>query len=62
MVKLLKVTQMAGDNRFLSQLDPAFVARDLVDDRFVKKSIAALGGMKAFGLPESFTRSETFVA
>lgn len=62
LVKLLKVTQMAGDNRFLSQLDPAFVARDLVDDRFVKKSIATLGGMKAFGLPESFTRSETFVA
>lgn len=62
LVKLLKVTQVEGDNRFLSKLDPAFVARDLVDDRFVKKSIAALGGLKAFGLPESFTRSETIVA
>ena len=55
-------TQVEGDNRFLDKLDPAFVARDLVDDRFVKKSIAALGGMTAFGLPENFTRSETIVA
>ena len=46
----------------LEGLDPAFVAKDLVDDRFVRKSIAALGGLKAFGLPEKFTRSETIVA
>jgi len=62
LVKLLKNTQVEGDNKFLASLDPAFVARDLVDDRFVKKSIAALGGLKAFGLPEKFTRSETLVA
>jgi NitT/TauT family transport system substrate-binding protein len=62
LVKLLKNTQVEGDNKFLGSLDPAFVARDLVDDRFVRKSIAALGGLKAFGLPEKFTRSETLVA
>ncbi len=62
LVKLLKATQVEGDNKFLASLDPAFVAKDLVDDRFVKKSIAALGGLKAFGLPEKFTRSETIVA
>ena len=62
LVKLLKKTQVEGDNKFLASLDPAFVARDLVDDRFVKKSVAALGGLKAFGLPEKFTRSETIVA
>ena len=62
LVKLLKATQVEGDNKFLANLDPAFVARDLVDDRFVRKSIAALGGLKAFGLPEKFTRSETLVA
>lgn len=62
LVKLLKATQVEGDNKFLSSLDPAFVARDLVDDRFVRKSIAALGGLKAFGLPEQYTRSETIVA
>lgn len=62
LVKLLKATQVEGDNKFLANLDPAFVAKDLVDDRFVKKSIAALGGLKAFGLPEKYTRSETIVA
>jgi len=61
LVKLLKATQVEGDNKFLATLDPAFVARDLVDDRFVRKSIAALGGLKAFGLPEKYTRSETIV-
>jgi len=62
LVKLLKNTQVEGDNKFLANLDPAFVARDLVDDRFVRKSIAALGGLKVFGLPEKYTRSETIVA
>ncbi len=62
LVKLLKQTQVEGDNRFLANLDPAFVARDLVDDRFVKKAIAALGGLKAFGLPDKFTRTETVQA
>lgn len=62
LVKLLKNTQVEGNNQFLAALDPAFVARDLVDDRFVRKSIAALGGLKAFGLPEKYTRSETIVA
>ena len=62
LVRSLKETQVEGDNRFLGSLDPSSVARDLVDDRFVKKSIAALGGLKAFGLPERFTRSETLVA
>ncbi len=59
MVKMLKQTYVSGRNDFLQALDPAFVARDLVDDRFVKKAIADLGGMSAFGLPASFTRRET---
>lgn len=62
LVKLLRNTQVEGDNRFLASLDPAFVARDLVDDRFVRKAIAALGGLKAFGLPEQFSRVETIQA
>jgi NitT/TauT family transport system substrate-binding protein len=62
LIKLLKQTQVEGDNRFLADLDPAFVARDLVDDRFVKKAIAGLGGLKAFGLADKFTRTETIQA
>ncbi|MCK9988561.1 MAG: NitT/TauT family transport system substrate-binding protein [Azoarcus sp.] len=62
LVRLLKETQVEGDNKFLAGLDPAFVARDLVDDRFVRKSLAAVGGLKAFGLAEKYTRTEAIVA
>ncbi|MGI4902270.1 MAG: ABC transporter substrate-binding protein, partial [Janthinobacterium lividum] len=62
LVTRLKTTQVAGGGAdFLRTLDPAFAARDLVDDRFVKRSIAAVGGMKTFGLPEDLTRTETIV-
>ncbi len=61
LVKRLKTTQAEGNGQFLSALDPAFVARDLVDDRFVRKSIDAAGGMKVFGLPDGFTRTETII-
>ena len=62
LVQMLKTTQVEGERGFLAALDPAFVARDLVDDRFVRKAIAAVGGMKAFGLPEQFARQETLTA
>jgi NitT/TauT family transport system substrate-binding protein len=58
LVAMLKDTLVSGQNEFLKTLDPAFAARDLVDDRFVKKAIAGAGGMAAFGLPERFTRKE----
>ncbi|HYD76464.1 ABC transporter substrate-binding protein [Ramlibacter sp.] len=58
LIKMLKATLVSGRNDFLQKLDPAFVARDLVDDRFVKKAIAGIGGMSAFGLPDTFTRKE----
>ncbi len=60
-MRRLKTTQLEGNAPFLSDLDPAFVARDLVDDRFVKKSIDAEGGMKTFGLAEGFSRKETIL-
>jgi NitT/TauT family transport system substrate-binding protein len=61
LVRRLKATQIEGNGQFLSQLDPAFVARDLVDDHFVKNSIKSVGGMQAFGLPDGFSRTETIV-
>lgn len=60
LVTRLKDTLIQGDNGFLNALDPTFAAQDLVDDRFVKNSIAAVGGLKAFGLPDSFERTEEF--
>lgn len=58
LMELLKHTVVEGRSDFLAALDPAFVARDLVDDRFVRKAIASAGGMAVFGLPEGYTRSE----
>ncbi len=58
LIKMLKTTTVSGNNAFLKTLNPSFVAHDLVDDRFVKKAIADLGGMSAFGLPETYTRKE----
>lgn len=62
LVKRLRGTLVEGNRAFLETLDPALAARELVDDSFVKKAILAQGGMTAFGLPESFTRTEVFAA
>lgn len=58
LVRRLKATQVDGANAFIASLDPAQVASDLVDDRFVKKSIEAVGGMAAFGQGAGYTRKE----
>jgi NitT/TauT family transport system substrate-binding protein len=62
LVRRLKNTLVEGDRGFLDKLDPSAAGRELVDDSFVKKAIIASGGMAAFGLPETFTRSEVIVA
>ena len=59
LIRKLQGTLVTGQNDFLHTLDPAFVAGDLVDDRFVKQAILDNGGPDAFGIPASFTRSET---
>ena len=55
----LKNTTVEADRGFLNQLDPVFAAQDLVDDRFVRKSIEAVGGLKKFGVDGAYTRQET---
>jgi NitT/TauT family transport system substrate-binding protein len=62
LVRRLKETFVEGDRSFLNALDPIFAARDLVDDRFVKRAIADAGGLTAFGLPDSYTRTEVVAA
>ncbi len=61
LVRRLKGTLIEGDHAFLDTLDPAFAAKDLVDDRFVKKAVLAAGGLKAFDVPDSFERQEVIV-
>ncbi len=62
LVRRLRDTLVEGNRAFLDTLDPAMAARELVDDSFVKKAVTASGGMAAFGLPESFARTEVFSA
>jgi len=59
LVRAMGQTKIEGDTGFLSRLDPAFVAKDLVDDRFVRKAIDAIGGPGVFGLPANLLRTET---
>jgi NitT/TauT family transport system substrate-binding protein len=54
----MRETVVDGDTGFLAGLDPAAVHADLVDDRFVLRSMTSLGGPEAFGLPTSLTRTE----
>ncbi|MGD9989112.1 ABC transporter substrate-binding protein [Pseudonocardia sp.] len=58
LVEAMRGTVVDGDASFVDRLDPATVHRDLVDDRFVRRSITTLGGPAAFGLPDSLTRTE----
>ncbi|MCP4687499.1 MAG: ABC transporter substrate-binding protein, partial [Desulfobacterales bacterium] len=44
----MRRTLMEGDGSFLKSLQPDFAARDLVEDRFVKKAIDAVGGPGKF--------------
>ena len=59
LVRAIGQTKVEGDTGFLAKLDPKFAAKDLVDDRFVRKSIAAVGGPQVFGLPANLLRTET---
>lgn len=59
LVRRLKGTLMEGDRAFLDALDPAAAARELVDDRLVRRAIGAVGGPSAFDIPEGWTRTET---
>lgn len=62
LVEKLKHTVIEADRGFLAELDPAFAARDLVDDRYVKRAIESVGGLSKFGVADSYTRMETISA
>lgn len=59
LVRAVQGTKVEGDNAFLRALDAKFVARDLVDDRFVRKAIEGVGGPQVFGVAADYTRRET---
>lgn len=59
LIEQLKNTVMEGSADFLTGLDPQAATAQLVDDRFVRKSIALAGGQREFGLTDGvFARKE----
>ncbi|MDR2034633.1 MAG: ABC transporter substrate-binding protein [Helicobacteraceae bacterium] len=62
LIKALRETKVEGANEFLKDLDPDFVAGDLVDARFTRKAIESLGGLKAFGIKDGWEREEAIEA
>lgn len=60
LVRAIKATRVEGNDAFLKNLEPAFVAKDLVDERFVRKAIDSVGGPATFGIPASYSRQEVF--
>lgn len=58
----LRSTLVQPASGFLDDIDPATVHAQLVDDRFARSAITALGGPTAFGLPDGLTRSELISA
>lgn len=62
-VAALKRTMVAGDTGFLANLDPDHVARDLVDERFVRAALADRPAWRSLpgvaGLEDPFVREET---
>ncbi|MGC4394509.1 ABC transporter substrate-binding protein [Hydrogenophaga sp. T2] len=62
LVRAVRETRVEGDTGFLQALEPRFVAGDLVDDRFVRRAIQAVGGPQVFGLPADLQRREVFGA
>lgn len=58
LIEAMDQTVVDGDRRFLSRLDPSRVHEDLVDDAFVRTSLAAVGGPSSFGLAADLTRIE----
>jgi len=62
LVEKLKSTVIEADRGFLAELDPKHAARDLVDDRYVKRAIESMGGLTRFGVADSYTRMETISA
>ncbi|MDW8065816.1 MAG: ABC transporter substrate-binding protein [Anaerolineae bacterium] len=62
LVQALKQTAVEGEVDFLKELDPQWAARDLVEDRFVRRAIEEVGGPSVFNQPNSWEREEAIDA
>jgi len=58
----MKLTLVEGDKSFLKKYESSFIAKDIIEDKFVKNAINNLGGVKIFpemNLDSPWKRSET---
>lgn len=61
LVEMLQQTHIAGVNTFLKELEPSFVAKDLVDSRFVEAALIHQNALAHFGLSNSLSREEIII-
>lgn len=61
LVEMLQQTHIAGVNTFLKELEPSFVAKDLVDSRFVEAALIHQNAFAYFGLSNSLSREEIII-
>ena len=61
LVEMLQQTHIAGVNTFLKELEPSFVAKDLVDSRFVEAALIHQNAFAHFGLSNSLSREEIII-
>lgn len=58
LVEMLKQTYVTGDAPFLPKLDPKAVAKEVVEEQFIRNALKTHDGYKFFDLPESLSRQE----
>jgi NitT/TauT family transport system substrate-binding protein len=58
LVQALRETLVEGETEFLSRLEPAFVAQDLVDEEPVRQAVEEVGGLAVFSQPDTWQREE----
>ncbi|PJG84578.1 ABC transporter substrate-binding protein [Conservatibacter flavescens] len=60
LVELLQQTHLAGNNQFLTELNPATVATDLTASQFVKNALAENNWKGLFNIADNWQRQEIF--
>ncbi len=58
LVKAMKETVIDGDQSFLNSLDPAQAHGQVVEEKFARAAIEAVGGPAKFGIDASLSRTE----
>ncbi|HXF68516.1 MAG TPA: ABC transporter substrate-binding protein [Thermoflexus sp.] len=58
LIQALQQTAVEGETEFLRNLDPQWVAQDLVEERLVRRAVEEIGGPSVFEQPAGWQRPE----